>query len=154
MIIQPKKKIQSLCTTLVPCQMFLKNLNRKTHHKFIMKVVWLMAFCRFLRCHFDSFNRWVKWTTFMIGYLYDVFGPFLQLNSFLCFTGNLNLEWTIPLITAWGGPVLLHNIRYVYIEHCNRFKSPVRMKMLHLNASIWIKMPKPNENVIGLRGVG
>ncbi len=44
--------------------------------------------------------------------------------------------------------------RCVYMEHCNRFKSSIRMKMLHINTSIRIKMPKPNEIVIGLRGVG
>ncbi len=36
----------------------------------------------------------------------------------------------------------------------NRFKSPIRMKMLHVNTSIGIKMPKSNEIVICLKGVG
>ncbi len=44
----------------------------------------------------------------------------------------------------------LRNSRCVYMEHCNRFKSPIRIKMLHINTSIGIKMAKPNEIVIGL----
>ncbi len=54
----------------------------------------------------------------------------------------------------WVDFLLLCDTRCVYMEHCNRFKSPIRMKMLHVNTSIGIKIPKPNEIVIGLRGVG
>ncbi len=44
--------------------------------------------------------------------------------------------------------------RCIYMEHCNRFKSSIRMKIIHVNTSIGIKMPKSNEILIGLRGVG
>lgn len=45
--------------------------------------------------------------------------------------------------------VHLHGALY---SNYNWFKGPVRMKMLHVNTSVGIKMPKLNANSIWLRG--
>lgn len=42
----------------------------------------------------------------------------------------------------------------VFTLHCIWFKSPIWMKMLQINASVGIKMPKPIDISMGLRGVG